>query len=166
MSTPPDQEPIRILIADDQALVRAGFAAILDLEPDLTVVGEVADGAEVLACARKVEPDVVLMDIRMPGMDGLAATRDLLDHGPPGVRVLMLTTFDLDEYLYEAMKAGASGFILKDVPRQQLIDSVRSVATGDATLSPRLLRRMLDDYVDSSTTQHRAQYADVASERA
>ena len=137
----------RILVVDDQALVRAGFGAILDLEPDMTVVGEVADGSDVLAKARETSPDVVLMDIRMPGTDGISATRTLLEHGPPGVKVLMLTTFDLDEYLYDAMKAGASGFILKDVPRQQLIEAVRAVATGDATLSPTLIRRLVDDYV-------------------
>ena len=137
----------RVLIVDDQALVRAGFAAILDLEDDLTVVGEVSDGSEVLDAARELAPDVVLMDIRMPGLDGIEATRQLVEHGPPGVKVLMLTTFDLDEYLYEAMKAGAGGFILKDVPRQQLIDAVRAVATGDAVLAPALLRRLVEDYV-------------------
>ena len=144
---PPHDRPTRVLIVDDQALVRAGFAAILDLEPDLSVVGELADGSEVLAHVRELLPDVVLMDIRMPGVDGIEATRTLLEHGPPGVRVLMLTTFDLDEYLYEAMKAGASGFVLKDVPRRQLIDAVRAVATGDAALSPTLVRRLVEDYV-------------------
>jgi DNA-binding NarL/FixJ family response regulator len=138
---------IRILVVDDQALVRAGFAAILESEDDLEVVGELDDGAQVLSCAREVRPDVVLMDIRMPGMDGIAATRQLLERGPTGVRVLMLTTFDLDEYLYEAMKAGASGFLLKDTPRAQLLSAVRAVAAGDATLSPGLIRRLVDDFV-------------------
>ncbi|TNM49514.1 response regulator transcription factor [Nocardioides albidus] len=138
---------IRVLIVDDQALVRAGFAAILNLEPDIEVVGEVADGSEALQVARATSPDVVLMDIRMPGTDGIAAIRALLEHGPVGVRVLMLTTFDLDEYLYEALRAGASGFLLKDVPRHQLLASVRAVATGDATLAPALLRRLVDDWL-------------------
>ena len=138
---------IRVLVVDDQALVRAGFAAIIDLEPDMEVVGEVEDGSQVLETARATVPDVVLMDIRMQTMDGIAATRALLEHGPPGVRVLMLTTFDLDEYLYEALRAGASGFLLKDVPRQQLVGAVRAVATGDATLAPALLRRLVDDWV-------------------
>ena len=141
------EAPTRVLIVDDQALVRAGFAAILDLEADLTVVGELSDGSRVLETARETRPDVVLMDIRMPETDGITATRALLEHGPAGVRVLMLTTFDLDEYLYEAMRAGASGFVLKDVPRQQLIDAVRAVAAGDAALSPALVRRLVDDYV-------------------
>ncbi len=138
---------IRVLVVDDQELVRAGFTAILDGEPDIEVVAQAADGAAVLALARQVRPDVVLMDVRMPGLDGIAATQILLADGPPEVRVLMLTTFDLDEYLYEAMKAGASGFLLKDAPRAQLISAVRAVAAGDAMLSPSLVRRLVDDFV-------------------
>ena len=138
---------IRVLVVDDQELVRAGFTAILDGEPDIEVVAQAADGAAVLALAQQVRPDVVLMDVRMPGLDGIAATQILLADGPPEVRVLMLTTFDLDEYLYEAMKAGASGFLLKDAPRAQLISAVRAVAAGDAMLSPSLVRRLVDDFV-------------------
>ena len=139
----------RVMVVDDQALVRAGFAAILDSEDDLTVVAEVEDGADALAAARESRPDVVLMDIRMPRVDGIAATRELLERGPAGLKVLMLTTFDLDEYLYEAMKAGASGFLLKDAPRAQLLAAVRAVAAGDAALSPSLVRRLVDNYVQS-----------------
>ena len=135
------------MVVDDQALVRAGFAAILSTEDDLEVVAEVEDGAEALATAQSVQPDVVLMDIRMPGVDGITATKQLLTRGPAGVKVLMLTTFDLDEYLYEAMKAGASGFLLKDAPREQLLHAVRAVAAGDAALSPTLVQRLVDDYV-------------------
>ena len=135
------------MVVDDQALVRAGFAAILSTEDDLDVVAEVEDGAEALATAQSVQPDVVLMDIRMPGVDGITATQQLISRGPAGVKVLMLTTFDLDEYLYEAMKAGASGFLLKDAPREQLLHAVRAVAAGDAALSPKLVKRLVDDYV-------------------
>ena len=138
---------IRVMVVDDQELVRAGFTAILEGEPDIEVVAQAADGAAVLALAQQVRPDVVLMDIRMPGLDGISATQTLLADGPAGVRVLMLTTFDLNEYLYEAMKAGASGFLLKDAPRAQLISAVRTVAAGDATLSPSLVRRLVDDFV-------------------
>jgi DNA-binding NarL/FixJ family response regulator len=137
---------IRVLIVDDQALVRAGFHAILDSRDDIEVAGEAADGQEAVTLARDLRPDVVLMDIRMPGLDGIEATRRLLSHdGAP--RVLMLTTFDLDEYLYEAMRAGASGFLLKDVPREQLIDAVRTIARGDALLAPTLVRRLVEDFV-------------------
>jgi DNA-binding NarL/FixJ family response regulator len=137
---------IRVLVADDQALVRAGFRAILEGQDDLDVVGEADDGATAVALARELRPDVVLMDIRMPGLDGIEATRRLLrDNDAP--RILMLTTFDLDEYLNEAMKAGASGFLLKDVPRDQLIDAVRTIAMGDALLAPALVRRLIEDFV-------------------
>ena len=137
---------IRVLIADDQALVRAGFRAILETQADLEVVGEAADGTEAVHLAQQLRPDVVLMDIRMPGLDGIEATRRLLRE-PEAPRVLMLTTFDLDEYLYEAMKAGAGGFLLKDAPRDKLIDAVRTVAAGDALLAPALLRRLVEDYI-------------------
>ena len=137
---------IRVLIADDQALVRAGFRAILEAEDDLEVVGEAAGGREAVALARETTPDVVLMDIRMPDLDGIEATRRLLkrDAAP---KVLMLTTFDLDEYLYEAMRAGASGFLLKDVPRDQLVAAVRTIAAGDALLAPALVQRLVEDFV-------------------
>jgi DNA-binding NarL/FixJ family response regulator len=137
---------IRVVIADDQALVRAGFHAILESQDDIEIAGEATDGQEAVELAREVRPDVVLMDIRMPGLDGIEATRRLLrDEGAP--KVLMLTTFDLDEYLYEAMRAGASGFLLKDVPREQLINAVRTVAEGDALLAPTLVRRLVEDFV-------------------
>jgi DNA-binding NarL/FixJ family response regulator len=137
---------IRLLIADDQELVRAGFAAILGAETDMEVVGEAGDGDAAVAGARKLMPDVVLMDVRMPAMDGLEATRRLLgDPSPP--RVLVLTTFDLDEYVYEAMKAGASGFLLKDVPRDQLVTGVRTVARGESLLAPRITRRLIERYI-------------------
>jgi DNA-binding NarL/FixJ family response regulator len=130
---------IRILLADDQALVRAGFAALLGDEPDMEVVGEAADGSEAIAAARALRPDVVLMDIRMPGMDGIEATRRL-----PRQRVLILTTFGLDEYIIDALRAGASGFLLKDAPTQEVVAAVRSVAAGDAVLSPAVTRQLLD----------------------
>jgi DNA-binding NarL/FixJ family response regulator len=138
---------IRVLIADDQALVRAGFHAILETDDEIEVVGEAADGDEAVERAAELRPDVVLMDIRMPGMDGIEATRRLLANAADSPRVLMLTTFDLNEYLYEAMKAGASGFLLKDAPRDQLIGGVRTVATGDALLAPSLVRRLVEDFV-------------------
>jgi DNA-binding NarL/FixJ family response regulator len=137
---------IRVLIADDQALVRAGFHAILESEEDIEVVGEATDGREAVQMARETGADVVLMDIRMPGLDGIEATRRLImsDGGP---KVLVLTTFDLDEYLYEAVRAGASGFLLKDVPRAQLIHAVRTVAEGDAVLAPAVVQRLVEDFV-------------------
>src|SRR3954453_21235307 len=126
----------RVLIADDQALVRAGFRMILDAEDDLDVIGEASDGAEAVRMARELRPDVVLMDIRMPELDGIEATRRVLALGAdPPVRVLMLTTFDLNEYVYEALRAGASGFLLKDVPPEQLADGIRVVSRGDALLA-------------------------------
>jgi DNA-binding NarL/FixJ family response regulator len=137
---------IRVLIADDQALVRAGFHAILESQDDIEVAGEASNGQEAVELAREGRPDVVLMDIRMPGLDGIEATRRLLRaDGAP--KVLMLTTFDLDEYLYEAMRAGASGFLLKDVPSEQLVEGVRTVARGDALLAPALVRRLVEGFV-------------------
>jgi DNA-binding NarL/FixJ family response regulator len=146
---------IRVLIADDQALVRAGFRAILEGQPDMDVVGEASDGDDAVASARELRPDVVLMDVRMPGIDGIEATKRLLaDADAP--RVLMLTTFDLDEYLYDAMKAGASGFLLKDAPRDQLIGAVRTVAAGEALLAPALVRRLVEDFVSRPPPGSRA----------
>lgn len=136
----------RILLCDDQELVRAGFRLILDLEDDLEVVGEAKDGQECLRMVASHTPDVVLMDIRMPRMDGVEATRQLVRAGSP-TRVLVLTTFDLDEYVYDAMRAGASGFLLKDVPREQLVFAVRMVARGDAVISPKVTRRLVEHYV-------------------
>ncbi|HMN98507.1 MAG TPA: response regulator transcription factor [Miltoncostaeaceae bacterium] len=137
---------IRVLIADDQALVRDGFGMILDAQEDIEVVGNAADGHEAVEQARALGPDVILMDIRMPGLDGIEATRRLAADGA-GPRVLMLTTFDQNEYVYEAMKAGASGFLLKDVRREELVGAVRTVAAGDAMLAPALTRRLIEDFV-------------------
>jgi DNA-binding NarL/FixJ family response regulator len=140
---------IRVLIADDQALVRAGFGVLVDTAEDLTVVGEAANGAEAVELAAATSPDVVLMDIRMPVMDGLEATaRILAGPGPVGARVLMLTTFDLDEYVFGALKAGASGFLLKDTPPAELLAGIRVVAAGDAMLSPGITRHLIEEYVN------------------
>jgi DNA-binding NarL/FixJ family response regulator len=138
---------IRVLIADDQALVRGGFRLICDSQPDMEVVGEAADGEEAVERALQLMPDVVLMDIRMPGVDGLEATRRLVRSAPSSVHVLILTTFDLDEYVYEAMLAGASGFLVKDVPPAELAHGVRTVAAGDALLAPTVVRRLLAEFV-------------------
>jgi len=138
---------IRVLVVDDQALVRGGFRMILESEPDIEVCGEAGDGAEAVTVALESRPDVVLMDVRMPTLDGVEATRRLL--AGPGVtsRVLMLTTFDLDEYVYEALRAGASGFLLKDVDPPDLVQAVRVVARGDALLAPSITRRLVAQYV-------------------
>jgi len=142
---------IRILIADDQALVRGGFRMILDAQPDLEVVGEAADGREAVERALALSPDVVLMDVRMPVLDGLSATRELARAGSSAA-VLILTTFDLDEYVYEAMKGGASGFLLKDVDPPDLVHAVRVVARGDALLAPSVTRRLVERYVRRPTS--------------
>jgi DNA-binding NarL/FixJ family response regulator len=138
---------IRVLIADDQVLVRDGFGMILDAQEDIEVVGTAGDGHEAVERARSLRPDVILMDIRMPGLDGIEATRRLSADGDGGPRVLMLTTFDQNAYVYEAMKAGASGFLLKDVRREELVGAVRTVAAGDAMLAPALTRRLIEDFV-------------------
>ncbi|MER6508721.1 response regulator transcription factor [Nonomuraea sp. NPDC001636] len=138
---------IRVLVADDHAMVRAGFGALLAAEPDIEVVGDAADGEQAVDRARRLRPDVVLMDVRMPGMDGLRAARLLL--APPGgqyrPRVVMLTTFDLDDYVYEALRAGASGFLLKEAPPADLVSAVRVVAAGDALLAPSVTRRLIEE---------------------
>jgi DNA-binding NarL/FixJ family response regulator len=136
---------IRCLIADDQAMVREGFGALLGAQDGITVVGLAADGAQAVTLAREAHPDVILMDVRMPVMDGLAATRELL-RGGSALRVLMLTTFDLDEYVYESLRAGASGFLLKDAPAAELVRAVRVVAAGDALLAPSVTRRLIAGY--------------------
>jgi DNA-binding NarL/FixJ family response regulator len=138
--------PIRVLVVDDQELVRSGFCVILDAADGITVVGEAADGEAAVSQVAAHEPDVVLMDIRMPGMDGLAATR-LITSGPSAApRVVILTTFDLDDYVYEALRAGASGFLLKDSPRHDLIAAVRAAAAGDALLAPSVTRRLIEAF--------------------
>ena len=139
---------VRVLLADDQQLVRAGFAMILDAQDDLEVVGEAGDGAQAVQEALRTRPDVVLMDVRMPRMDGIAATRAVVE-ALPATRVLVLTTFDLDEHVYDALQAGASGFLLKDVARDDLVAAVRVVAAGDALLAPSVTRRLLADLVAS-----------------
>jgi DNA-binding NarL/FixJ family response regulator len=137
---------IGVVVADDQAIVRAGFRLLIDSEPDLTVLGEAADGAEAVAMTRKTSPDVVLMDIRMPVMDGIAATRQIAA-GPESARVLVLTTFDLDEYVFAALRAGASGFMLKDRPPEELLSAIRVVAAGDALLAPNVTRRLIAHFI-------------------
>jgi DNA-binding NarL/FixJ family response regulator len=138
----------RILIADDEALVRGGMRMILEAQEDLEVVGEAQDGREALAQVRALQPDLVLMDIRMPHLDGLEATRRLLAGAQPHPRVVMLTTFDLDEYVYEAIRAGASGFMLKSAPPRELVRGVRAVMEGDALLAPAITRRLLERFVE------------------
>jgi DNA-binding NarL/FixJ family response regulator len=138
---------IRVLICDDQALVRAGFRLILDAEDDLEVLAEASDGQEALEHVKSYTPDVVLMDVRMPNMDGIDATRRITaDEGAEGPKVLILTTFDLDEYVYEALRAGASGFLLKDAPAEQLVAAIRVVAGGEALLAPSITKRLIEDF--------------------
>jgi DNA-binding NarL/FixJ family response regulator len=137
--------PIRVLIADDQALMRTGFRMILDAQDDIEVVGEAIDGADAIRRFEKLAPDVVVMDVRMPTMDGIEATRRLAALGRPA-RVLILTTFDLDDYVYEALRAGASGFLLKDRPSEELVAAVRVIAAGEALLAPSVTRRLIEEF--------------------
>lgn len=142
-------DPIRVLVVDDQALVRAGFRMILEAEPDLVVAGEAHDGEEAVVQVEACQPDVVLMDVRMPRVDGIGATRRILhDTGGLAVKVIMLTTFDMDEYIYDALRAGASGFLLKDVPPEQLVEGIRVVVSGESLLSPSITRRMIEVYLE------------------
>jgi len=136
---------IRVLLVDDQSLLRVGFRMILDAEPDIEVVGEAGDGAAGVSMTSALRPDVVLMDVRMPGTDGIAATR-LITAASPGPKVLILTTFDLDEYVFAGLKAGASGFLLKDAPPAELLTAIRTVAGGDAVLAPTATRRLIDQF--------------------
>jgi DNA-binding NarL/FixJ family response regulator len=147
-SAPEGSATTRCLIADDQAMVREGFAAVLSAQPGLAVVGQAADGGDAVRQAQRLQPDVVLMDVRMPVMNGLEATRQLLGPaaGSARPRVLILTTFDLDDYVYESLRAGASGFLLKDAPATELIHAVRVVAAGDALLAPSVTRRLIADF--------------------
>ena len=142
---------IRVLIADDQAMVRAGFRMVLNAEADIEVAGEAGDGEQAVAGATRLHPDVVLMDIRMPRLDGIKATRRLLERPEVRTRVLILTTFDLDHYVYESLQAGASGFLLKNAPAEQLVEAIRVVAAGDSLLAPSVTRRVIEEFV----RQHR-----------
>jgi DNA-binding NarL/FixJ family response regulator len=145
---------IRVLIADDQALVREGLRALIDRESDMTVVAEACDGHDAVQMTRTHHPDVVLMDIRMPGVDGLQATADLLAEDGNASKVIMLTTFDQDDYLYQALRAGASGFLLKDVRQVQLIDGIRTVAAGEALLAPTITRRLIENFCRRPNPTH------------
>jgi DNA-binding NarL/FixJ family response regulator/class 3 adenylate cyclase len=147
LATGSDGERLSVLIADDQALVRAGFRMILDAEDGVEVVGEASSGAEAIAEVRRLRPDIVLMDVRMPEMDGIEATRRLLAEDGVQTKVVMLTTFDMDEYVYEALRAGASGFLLKDTPPEQLVEGIRSVGSGEALLAPSITKRVIEEFV-------------------
>ncbi len=156
---------ISVLLADDQPLLRRGFRMIIEAEPDLTVTAEAGSGSEAADCARRNPPDVVLMDIRMPGTDGIEATRRIIA-ADPAVRVLVLTTFDLDEYAFGALRAGASGFLLKDVRPAELVTAIRTVASGDAVVSSRVTRRLLDEYAQVlplTTGQRAERYPQLSS---
>jgi DNA-binding NarL/FixJ family response regulator len=137
---------IGVLIADDQALARSGFRMVLEAEEDIEVVGEAANGRQAIDSTRRLKPDVVLMDVRMPELDGIAATHEIAGEGEQAARVLILTTFDLDEYVYDALAAGASGFLLKDAQPEELIAGIRVVATGEALLAPSVTRRLIEDF--------------------
>ena len=154
---------IRILIADDHALMRNGLRGILDAEEDMEVVGEAEDGAQAVDEAVKLHPDVVIMDIRMPRLDGIEATKRLAAQGTRAPRVLVLTTFDLDEYVYEALRAGAGGFMLKDAPPRQLAEAVRTVAAGEALLAPAVTKRLIERYVSRppSDSVRRERFAEL-----
>jgi DNA-binding NarL/FixJ family response regulator len=158
--------PIRVLLADDQDLVRAGFRALLDAQDDIEVVGEAGDGDEAVRLARRHRPDVVLMDIRMPGTDGLAATRAIAgDDRLAGARIVILTTFELDEYVFEAVRAGASGFIVKHTKPAELLAAVRAVAAGDALLSPSVTRRLIREFAARTRDAPRPPALDALTER-
>lgn len=156
--------PVRILIVDDQPLLRAGFSMILKSEADLELVGEAANGREALTEAKTLRPDVILMDIRMPEMDGLAATREVLKL-PESPAVIILTTFDLDEYVFEALQSGASGFLLKDAPADDLVSAIRVVAQGDALLAPSVTRRMIDKFASLPATTREVPGFDQLTDR-
>ena len=146
---------IRVLLVDDHALVRTGFRMVLDTEPGIEVVGEAANGRQAVHSAGRLRPDVVLMDVRMPELDGIAATREIVAAAAPSPRILILTTFDLDEYVYDALEAGASGFLLKDVPPEQLTAGIRVVAGGESLLAPTVTRRLIDEFVLAGRRQAR-----------
>ena len=157
---------IRVVLADDQALVRAGFRALLDAQDDIEVVGEANDGDEAVRLVRRLAPDVVLMDIRMPGTDGLAATRAIAgDERLSDARIIILTTFELDEYVFEAIRSGASGFLVKDTEPVELLRAVRAVADGDALLSPSVTRRLISEFANKTRESRPAPTLDVLTER-
>ena len=157
---------IRVLLADDQSLVRAGFKALLDARDDIEVVGEAADGADAVELARKLRPDVILMDIRMPGLDGLEATRQITaDPELAGVRIVILTTFGLDEYLFDSLRFGASGFLLKDTEPADLATAVRVVAQGDSLISPSMTRRLVAEFANRAKEPHPAAELDAITHR-
>ena len=157
---------IRLVVVDDQALVRSGFRMVLEHQPDFEVVGEAGDGEEAIEVVRAARPDVVLMDIRMPGLDGLQATEDLVGTADWPLRIIILTTFDPDEYVYRALRAGASGFVLKDIPPEELVTSVRAVADGGALLSPSITRRLIGRFVDDlEVDTHRQRRLDELTDR-
>jgi DNA-binding NarL/FixJ family response regulator len=148
---------VRVVIADDQALVRAGFKMILEAEPEINVIGEAEDGVEAVEMIKRLKPDVALMDIRMPRLNGLEATRQIVNGGgDTPTRVLMLTTFDLNEYVYEALRAGASGFLLKDVPAEQLVAGIQIVARGEALLAPSITRRLIEEFAKNAPVERAA----------
>ena len=160
--TPPVARQIRVVVADDQQLLRSGFRVILDDEPDITVVGEAADGHGAIDVVIRTRPDVVLMDIRMPGLDGLEAAERILSDADLDTAVLMLTTFDRDEYIYKALRIGASGFLLKDAPADRLLDAVRVAAAGDALLAPSITRRLIEQFARAARPEPGAVPADLA----
>jgi DNA-binding NarL/FixJ family response regulator len=158
--------PIRVVLADDQALVRAGFRALLDAQDDIDVVGEAGDGDQAVRVVRRLAPDVVLMDIRMPGTDGLAATRTIAsDDRLSGTRIVILTTFELDEYVFEAIRSGASGFLVKDTEPVELLRAVRAVAAGDALLSPGVTRRLIGEFAAKTREARPSPALDVLTDR-
>jgi len=152
---------IRVLLADDQTLVRSGFRMILRTEPDIDIVGEAATGDEAVALARELKPDVVLMDVRMPNVDGIEATRQIIGGSERAPRVLVLTTFDLDEYVYEALRAGASGFLLKDAPEDQLVSGIRIVASGGSLFAPAVTRRLIERFASAAPPKPRPALAEL-----
>ena len=156
---------ISVVVADDQELVRTGFRVILNSEPDIEVVGEAADGRDAIETAKQLGPDVVLMDIRMPVLDGLAATRRIVTGPDSRPRVLILTTFDLDEYVYEALRSGASGFMLKDNPADQLITAIRVVSEGEALLAPQITRRLISEFTRSRPSTARPEQLQILTDR-
>jgi DNA-binding NarL/FixJ family response regulator len=157
---------IEVVLADDQALVRAGFGSLLDAEDDITVVGEARDGVEAVALTRSTKPDVVLMDIRMPELDGLGATREIVDDPRlSGVKIVILTTFELDEYVFEALRCGASGFLVKDTEPVELLAAVRGVASGEALLSPSVTRRVIEEFATRAKEPPPADELDELTER-